>query len=150
MSSTHGTTTTATPAPYEPTIRESPNRGAGLFVGTVFLLLGAIGFLVEDMGTFFSTQGASLWFVWNLNPALVVVWVLAGAALIIAGASSRASARYINTWIGLIFVVFGIAGFFLEGTDVNFLAFNLGDNVTHLAGGLLLLATAVGAERRRR
>ena len=39
MSSTHGTTTTATPAPYEPTIRESPNRGAGLFVGTVFLLV---------------------------------------------------------------------------------------------------------------
>jgi hypothetical protein len=47
-------------------------------------------------------------------------------------------------------VVFGVVGFFLEGTDVNFLAFNLGDNITHLAGGLLLLATAVGAERRRR
>jgi hypothetical protein len=141
--------TTTTPAAYEPTIRESPNRAAALTIGTLVLLVGACGFFAMDMGTFFDTTGAELGFL-NVNPALIVIWVLAGAALLIAGASGRDSARTINAVVGLLFVVFGVAGFLVRDTDVNFLALNLGDDITHLVAGGVLLLTAVGAERRRR
>jgi hypothetical protein len=142
-------TTTTTPAAYEPTIRESPNRALALTIGTVVLLLGAVGFFAEDMGSFVSTEGAPLG-PWNVNPALIVIWVLTGAALIIAGASGRAAARSINLAVGLLFVVFGVAGFLVRDTEANYLALNLGDDITHLVAGALLVLTAVGAERRRR
>jgi hypothetical protein len=141
--------TTTTPAAYEPTIRESPNRAAALTIGTIVLLVGACGFFAEDMGSFFDTTGAELGFL-NVNPALIVIWVLSGAALLIAGASGRGSARTINAAVGLLFVVLGVAGFLVRDTDANVLALNLGDDVVHLGAGAVLLLTAIGAERRRR
>ena len=45
--------------------------------------------------------------------------VLTGAALIIAGASGRAAARSINLAVGLLFVVFGVAGFLVRDTEAN-------------------------------
>jgi len=141
--------TSTTPAAYEPTIRESPNRAAALTIGTIVLLVGACAFFAENMGPFFGTTGAALGFL-NVNPGLVVIWVLSGAALLIAGASGSAPARTINTAIGLLFVVLGVAGFLVRDTEVNFLALNLGDDILHLVAGAVLLLTAIGAERRRR
>ncbi|GAA0965859.1 DUF4383 domain-containing protein [Frigoribacterium faeni] len=141
------TTTSTVPAP---SIRESPNRGLTLALGTIVLLLGLCAFLAEDMGTFFDTTGANLLGVWNVNPALAVIWVLAGAALILGGASGVSSARSIGAIVGVVYLVFGVVGFFVEGTDVNFLAVNLGDNITHVIVGGLLVLTAIGADRRRR
>ena len=141
--------TSTTPAAYEPTIRESPNRAAALTIGTIVLLVGACGFFAENMGPFFGTTGAALGFL-NVTPALVVIWVLSGAGLIIAGASGRGPARSIATVVGLLFVVLGVGGFLVRDTEVNFLALNLGDDITHLVAGGVLLLTAIGAERRRR
>ena len=140
------TTTSTVPAP---SIRESPNRGLTLALGTIVLLLGVCGFLAPDMGSFFDTTGASLFGVWNVNPALTVIWVLAGAALILGGTSGVSAARSLGAVVGLVYVVFGIVGFLVEGTEVNYLAVNLADNITHLVVGGLLLLTAIGADRRR-
>lgn len=142
-------TTTTAPAAYEPTIRESPNRALGLTIGTVVLLLGAVALFTENMGAFFDTTGGRLG-PWNVNPALVVIWLLAGAALILGGASNRGSARALNATVGVVFVVFGVLGFIVRDTELNLLAFNLGDDITHLVAGGLLVLTAIGAERRRR
>lgn len=140
------TTTSTVPAP---SIRESPNRGLTIALGTIVLLLGVCGFLAPDMGTFFDTTGAPLFGIWNVNPALTVIWVLAGAALILGGTSGVSAARSIGAIVGLVYVVFGVVGFFVEGTEANYLAVNLADNITHLVVGGLLLLTAIGADRRR-
>lgn len=140
------TTTSTVPAP---SIRESPNRGLTLAFGTIVLLLGVAGFLVPDMGGFFDTTGANLLGIWNVNPALAVIWVLAGAALVLGGTSGVSAARSIGAIVGLVFVVFGVVGFLVEGTEANYLALNLGDHISHLVVGGLLVLTAIGADRRR-
>jgi len=140
------TTTSTVPAP---SIRESPNRGLTLALGTIVLLLGVAGFLAPDMGSFFDTTGGPLLGIWNVNPALAVIWVLAGAALILGGTSGVSAAKSIGAIVGVVFVVFGVVGFFVGGTEANLLAFNLGDDITHLVVGGLLVLTAIGADRRR-
>ncbi|WP_423920498.1 DUF4383 domain-containing protein [Frigoribacterium sp. 2-23] len=129
---------------------QSANSKLGILVGVVFVLLGFCGFFVYNPGTFFDTTGDRLFEVWGTNPAHTLIWIVIGAGLLIAGFSGGGSARSINGLVGVVFVVLGIVGFFVMGTDVNFLALNLADNITHLIAGVLLLLTAAGADRPRR
>ena len=65
----------------------------------------------------------------------------------IAGLSTIAASKIVNTVIGAVFLVLGIAGLFVIGTGLNVLALNGADNVVHFASTVILLAVGLGAER---
>lgn len=130
-------------------IPRSPNRALAVGLGTVFVLLSVCGFLVFPLGTFFDTTGGELFYVFGINPAHVLLWAAAGAALLIAGTSGTGSARTINAFVGVPVLVLGVLGLFVQGTDLNVLAFSTGSAVLWIVTGALLLLTAIGAERRR-
>jgi len=144
---TTGTSTRSTDTTALIDIPRSPNRAIATGLGSLFLLLGTLGFFVFPLGTFFDTTGGELFFLFGVNPAHVLLWLMAGAALVIAGTSGTGAARTINAFVGVPVLVLGVLGLFVRGTEVNFLAFNLASSILWIVAGALLLLTAVGAER---
>ncbi|GAB2976738.1 DUF4383 domain-containing protein [Frigoribacterium salinisoli] len=126
----------------------SPNRGIGVLFGALFVALGVCGFFVFPLGTFFDTEGGELLWL-GINPAHVFLWIISGAALVIAGTAGVGSARTINAWVGAPMLVLGVVGLFVRGTDLNLLAFTIPSALLWIAAGALLLLTAVGADRPR-
>ncbi len=54
-------------------------------------------------------------------------------------------AQLANTLVGLALLLLGLAGLFLIGTSLNFLAINVADNVLHFGTAAVLLAVGLGA-----
>ena len=81
--------------------------------------------------------------------------LLIGAALLIAGGGTAASAKAPRTAPSVRpYLLLGIVGFFLTAPDggrspINFLSLNVPDHILHLATALLLLATGLGADHGR-
>jgi hypothetical protein len=110
--------------------------------GAVYVLVGILGFFVTGGVEFAATQGDKLLGVFEVNPLHNLVHLAIGIALIAAFYSGAAAVRAVATIIGAVYVILGIAGFFIEGEDVNILALNGPDHVLHLASGAVLLAAA--------
>jgi len=127
----------------------SPNQGLGVLFGALFVALGVCGFLVFPLGTFFDTEGGELLWL-GINPFHVFLWVVSGAALVIAGTAGVGSARTINAWVGAPMLVLGVLGLFVRGTELNVLAFTLPSALLWIAAGGLLLLTAIGADRPKK
>ena len=129
---------------------KSPNRLLATVFGVVYLLVGLLGFTVTGGVSFFDTSGGLLLGLFEVNVFHNVAHLLIGAALLIAGVSNIAAARAANIGVGAAYLLLGIAGLFLVGSELNILAINAADNVLHFASAAVLLAVGLGADKRVR
>jgi hypothetical protein len=125
----------------------SPNRLLGAVIGVVHLVVGVAGFFVPGSTSFFDRNGGLLFGVLRVNPALNVLHVLLGAALLIAALIRLRAAKIVNTIAGLVLFVVGIAGLFIVDNGANVLSLNGDDNVLHFASAAILLAVGLGVDR---
>src|SRR5688572_29691101 len=128
----------------------SPNRLVATIFGAVYLVVGALGFAVTGGVGFIATEGGLLLGIFEVNPLHNVAHLLIGAALLIAGLSSVIAAKWVNIIVGAVYLLLGVVGFFLAGTDFNILALNTFDHLLHLASALVLLGVGLAAERTAR
>ncbi|MCU1600686.1 MAG: hypothetical protein JWO22_1395 [Frankiales bacterium] len=136
MATTHSTRTGS----------RSLNQTVALLFGAVYLVVGAAGFLVDSNG-FAATDGGKLLGLFQVNPLHNIAHLLIGAALLLAG-RTLASARAANTVVGAAYLLLGIVGLFILGSDANILALNAADNVLHFATAVLLLGVGASADKR--
>ena len=128
-------------------MRNSPNRLVATIFGAVYILVGLLGFAVTGGVGFIATKGGLLLGIFEVNPLHNIAHLLIGAALLIAGLTRVAAAKATNTTIGAVYLLLGIVGFFLVGTDANILALNTPDHFLHLVSAIVLLGVGLGADR---
>jgi hypothetical protein len=128
-------------------MRNSPNRLVATIFGAVYLLVGLLGFAVTGGVDFVATKGGLLLGIFEVNPLHNIAHLLIGAALLIAGLTRLSAARAVNITVGAVYLLLGIVGFFLVGTDANILALNTPDHFLHLVSAIVLLGVGLGAER---
>ena len=127
----------------------SPNRlVAGVF-GAVYLLVGLLGFAVTGFSDFAGTDTGDNLIVFEVNPLHNVVHLAIGA-LLLASSRSVAAAKGSNTAVGAVYLLVGILGLFLIGTDANILSLNAADNVLHSASAIVLLGVGLSQDKRVR
>ncbi|GAA3340936.1 hypothetical protein GCM10017714_22800 [Curtobacterium pusillum] len=134
----------------EPSITASPNRGLALTAGSVLAIWGFLGFFLAADGDpgFFNRHGGMLWNAFGVNPATALVWVLLAAALLLVGLGNTIGSRNVNLLVGVVLVVFAAYGFVFVNTSANVFALNTTDNVFHAIVGVILLLTALGADKQ--
>ncbi|AGW42638.1 hypothetical protein O159_27470 [Leifsonia xyli subsp. cynodontis DSM 46306] len=128
-------------------MRTSPNRLVATVFGAVYLLVGLLGFAFTGGVGFVATQGGLILGIFEVNPLHNIIHLLVGAALLIAGLTRAVAAKAVNTTIGAVYLLLGIVGFFLVGTEANILALNTPDHFLHLMSAIVLLGVGLGAER---
>ena len=128
-------------------MRTSPNRLVATVFGAVYLLVGLLGFAVTGGVSFIATQGGLLLGLFAVNPLHNVAHLLIGAALLIAGLSSVVAAKSVNTTIGAVYLLLGIVGFFIAGSELNILALNTPDHFLHLASAIVLLGAGLATDK---
>ena len=126
---------------------KSPNRLVAIIFGVIYLLVGLLGFAATPTIGFVATEGGLLIGVFEVNPLHNVIHVIIGAALLIAGLAGVAAAKATNATVGAIYLLLGIIGFFLVGTEFNYLALNTNDHFLHLATAIVLLVVALAADK---
>lgn len=124
------------------------NRAVAISLGALFLGVGLMGFGVTTRMPWFDVKGAPLLDLWTVNPMLNLLDIAAGLLLIFSGMSSLAAARTANTIVGIVYLVLGVVALFIANTTVNILALNRPDGTMMIVGSLILLATAIGADRK--
>ena len=124
----------------------SPNRLLATVFGAVYLLVGLAGFAVTGFSNFAGTEGDTL-IVFDVNPLHNIVHLAIGV-LLLAASRAVTSAKAANTTVGAVYLLVGIVGLFLVGTDANIIALNGADNVLHFASAILLLGVGLGADKR--
>jgi hypothetical protein len=124
----------------------SVNSTVAAVFGAVYTLVGLAGFFVSE--TFAATDDNTL-LGFEVNHLHNIVHLLIGLALL--GASRRTeTARRLNLLIGGTYVLLGIVGWFIQDTAANIVALNEPDHLLHLASGAVLVAVALGADKRAR
>jgi len=124
----------------------SVNSTVALVFGAIYTLVGLAGFFVSE--TFAATDDNTL-LGFEVNHLHNIVHLLIGLALI--GASRRTeTARRLNLAIGGTYIALGILGWFIQDTAANIVALNEPDHLLHLASGAVLVAVALGADKRAR
>lgn len=128
-------------------MRTSPNRIIATVFGAVYVLVGVLGFFVTGGVDFFATDGGLLLGVFAVNPFHNTAHLLIGAALLIAGLATVPAAKAVNTTVGAVYLILGIAGFFIADTALNILALNTADHFLHLASAIVLLGAGLAADK---
>jgi hypothetical protein len=123
----------------------SPNRLVALIFGAVYIAVGILGFTATTGVGFFSTPGGLLLGLFEVNLAHNVLHILVGVVLFLTGLIGALWAQLANTLVGLAYLLLGLAGLFLIGSPLNFLAINVADNVLHFGTAAILLAVGLGA-----
>jgi hypothetical protein len=129
---------------------KSPNRLLGVVFGAFYLVIGALGFFVGTGGSFFATSGGKVLGLFEVNTLHNVAHLVIGVVLLLGGLIGARAAKGINTTVGAVYLVLGIAGLFLVNTSANILAINAADNVLHFGSAVVLLAVGLGADKRLR
>ncbi len=104
--------------------------------GATYILVGVLGLLLTGLGNLVSPAATLV--VFQVNPLHNLVHILVGALWVVAG-SRVATARAASQAIGAVYLLLGVAGFFIIGTALDLLALNLADNFLHLATALAAL-----------
>lgn len=117
------------------------NRIVGVVLGAGFLLVGLAGLTVPP-------GGVVLWLL-QVNPLQNAAHLVLGAVLLAAALIGLPVSRLTNAILGAVFLVLGLTGLFLVGSDVNALAVNPAGNALHFAASVVLLAVGLGADRPR-
>ena len=113
--------------------------------GAVYLLVGLLGFAFTGFANFAGTQG-DVEILFEVNPLHNIVHIAVGAVWLLAS-RSEAAARGVSTVIGAVYLLLGVAGFFLVGTSANILALNTPDHFLHLATAGLALYFGLAGRR---
>ncbi len=121
----------------------SVNSTVAAVFGAVYTLVGLAGFFVSE--TFAATDDNTL-LGFEVNHLHNIVHLLIGLALI-AASRRHDSARGANLAIGATYVVLGLFGGLINGTAVDVLGLNLAAHFLHLASGVVLLGTALAADK---
>jgi hypothetical protein len=124
----------------------SPNRLLATVFGAVYLLVGLLGFAITGFSGFAETEGETL-IVFDVNPLHNIVHLAIGG-LLLAASRTVTSAKAANTSVGAVYLLVGILGLFLLGSDLNIIALNGADNVLHFASAIVLLGVGLGADKR--
>lgn len=124
----------------------SPNRLLATVFGAVYVLVGLLGFAITGFSGFAETEGETL-IVFDVNPLHNIVHLAIGG-LLLAASRTVASAKAANTTVGAVYLLVGILGLFLLGSELNIIALNGADNVLHFASALVLLGVGLGADKR--
>ena len=95
-------------------------------IGVILLLVGILGFFMGD-----SVFGL------GVNALHNIVHLVTGAIFAWAGFSASAPAKKVNTWLGVIYVLVGIVGFFALQ---DLLMLNAADNWLHIVIGVVSVA----------
>ncbi len=98
-------------------------RGWATIIGIVLLLVGLVGFWMNPVLGWF-----------DVNNTHNVVHLLTGAIFLWAGLAKKAPVKPVNQWLGVIYILVGIVGFF---GVLTFLAVNAADNWLHLVIGVV-------------
>ena len=127
----------------------SPNRLVAAVFGVVYLLVGLVGFAVTGFSNFAGTDTGDKLLVFEINPLHNIVHLAIGVLLLL---SSRAvaTAKGANTAVGAVYLLVGILGLFLIGSDANILSLNGADNVLHLASAIVLLGVGLSQDKNVR
>lgn len=115
--------------------------------GALYIVLGAVGFTATAGVGVVATTGGYLFGVFGVNVLQNLVHLVIGVALVACGLSRPRVAKAANSAAGTFFLVLGLVGLFVVGTDANVLALNGADNVLHFGSAIVLLAVGVGAEK---
>ncbi len=137
---------------HTPPVSRSANRAVGMTFGTLYLVVGGLGFFFPGSGGFFSIhgQGGLVFGLFEVDPFHNVVHIMIGSALLIAAQSLVSAAKTVNKVTGVLLLVLGLAGFFLVDSPLNILALNQPDNLLHLVSGGVLLALSILTEKDAR
>lgn len=128
-------------------MKTSLNRIIATVFGVIFLLVGALGFLVTSNVGFIASDGESL-LGFEVNPLHNIVHLLIGAVLLYAGLKSTLMAKRANTTVGAVYLLVGIIGLFITGIpEFNILALNSADNVLHFISAAVLLIAGLVLDR---
>lgn len=119
-------------------------------LGAVYLLVGVAGFFVTGGVGVADTEGTKLLGLFEVNPLHNVVHLGIGAALVIAYLAGRKAVGIVATFIGAVYLIVGVTGPFVTGTDANILALNSLDHALHLGSAAVLLAAGINARRAAR
>ena len=96
-------------------------------IGIVLLLVGVLGF-------FMGSGNYNLLSIFGVNMMHSVVHLVTGAIFAWAGFSKSAPVKKVNKWLGVIYIIVGIVGFF---GVLSFLNVNMADNWLHLVVGVV-------------
>jgi hypothetical protein len=115
--------------------------------GTVYVVVGLLGFVVTGLNSFAATSGDKL-LLFGVNPLHNLVHVAVGAVWLLA-ARRESTARAASALIGATYLLVGILGLFLSGTTsaLNLLNLNQPDNLLHFATALAALYFGLSARR---
>jgi hypothetical protein len=117
-----------------------------LAFGTIYLLIGIIGFFVTGFDDFFAPDTGETLLGFEINGMHNVVHIVIGVAGLVL-ARTLAGAR---TYGWLLAVGYGAAfiyGLIALGKDWDFLSLNAADNVLHIATAVVGLVIALGPVR---
>lgn len=128
----------------------SLNKAVEIVFGAVYLVVGALGFIVTGDSAFAGSEGGLLLGVFMVNPLHNIVHLLVGGVLLAAGLASATTAKGANGMVGAVYLLVGLFGLAFVDTAVNILALNTMDHLLHFASALLLLVVGVVGDRARR
>jgi hypothetical protein len=134
----------------EPGFGASPNRALAMTAGTMFVIWGFMGYFFAGEGghTFVGPSGGLLWNAFLVNASLAAIWLLFGALLFIVGLGNVVGSRNANMLVGILCLFLSVYGFVFKNTSANIFAANTTDNVFHLVVGIVLVLTAIGADKQ--
>ncbi|MDX6235171.1 MAG: hypothetical protein QOH68_4338 [Nocardioidaceae bacterium] len=127
----------------------SPNRLVAAVFGAVYMLVGLLGFAVTGFSHFAGTNTGDNLIVFEVNPLHNIVHLAIGALLLVSS-NNVAAAKGSNTAVGAVYLLVGILGLFLIGTDANILSLNGADNVLHFASAVVLLGVGLSQDKNVR
>jgi len=118
-------------------------------VGAVFIVVGLLGFTVSGGHSIAGHTGGQLLGLFQVNSLHNLVHLAVGAVMVAAAIAGARAARSVNTLVGAVYLVLGLAGLFIAGdSPLNIVALNGADNGLHLVIGAVLVAVGLGADRR--
>ncbi len=115
--------------------------------GSVYVLVGLLGFVVTGFSNFAASSGDKL-ILFGVNPLHNLVHLAVGAVWLVSS-RGESSARVVSALIGAAYLIVGVLGLFLAGgsSELNILNLNQPDNLLHFASALLGLYFGLAGRR---
>jgi hypothetical protein len=132
-------------------LTDSPNRLVAAVFGVVYLLVGLLGFAYTGFSQFAGTDtDEKVLGLFEVNPLHNIAHLAIGALLLFAARSGVSAAKGANIVVGAVYLLLGILGLFIIGSELNILSLNGADNVLHFGSTALLLGVGLTQDKNVR